>query len=876
MLKRADLILSPDVEKHITPSYEGQWGPSYIPVHSRFFEKIASSSFIPDKILKIIETLKPRDDGRYIHLNAVGAQHAYGANANGDSFPRWSLLHEPPPDWALAILKDEKREIPEEYGHETFERYGYPFLMHCFPAGTPIMMADRQRVPIDEVAIGDLVMTMVGPRPVTKVFQRNYSGPGVSLSFRGQDDNLVGTKDHPVLVFRRGNIHCSHGYCRLAINDHHREDCREIREPVTPPEWLPLSAVLPGDYLVFPKPELGGASPGNDLAELVGWVASEGNLRDDGGFGFSFSAENERDIGAVIGCAERNGLKAGVTPRPQYGLTAVWFNSQAVANAVRQFVTGTFENKHLTSKIFDWSPDSVLQMLGSYIDGDGCVTESGRGEGQLRIRSSSRKMRYSLSDLIRALGVPCTNKEDAQERCFISPTNGKMYVGRPSGCVIVAASFSPEIARYSVKAHTKDMKNQVARMRWENLYLVRVEDKEEVMLDELVYNLEVEEAHHYIASDVVVHNCNKDPMLSIGERVCCSAYNEPMERVELIVFISKDKAPDLVQRIDSGEHVPWSMGTKVPWDRCSYCGHISKTRADYCEHLQTLMNVILPDGRRVMAENWFPRFFDISSVITPAWRPAMSLRKVAGMNLIADPTAVTRAREHAPFPIDIQKIASAQEVFKRASIKTSDIMKNVPLKAEPPIAGLTIKPELLEKIRGIVEKDIATRRSIPTATMNALRQDFSPMDLVNGMTSAGILMDGNDLNSLTGGNAANLPDRLDLSNVPSRLLMRLRNLVGGWSMFDQPLANRAVRVIRITVAPRPGLEKMSSAVAGKYRKLLEELPVDELIKAASRVELLMVVDPHAVEDSIVGGRTTDDRIQPVLPFVVGVRLSLDH
>jgi len=500
MLKRADLILSPDVEKHITPSYEGQWGPSYIPVHSRFFEKIASSSFIPDKILKIIETLKPRDDGRYIHLNAVGAQHAYGANANGDSFPRWSLLHEPPPDWALAILKDEKREIPEEYGHETFERYGYPFLLHN----------------------------------------------------------------------------------------------------------------------------------------------------------------------------------------------------------------------------------------------------------------------------------------------------------------------------------------------------------------------------------------NKDPMLSIGERVCCSAYNEPMERVELIVFISKDKAPDLVQRIDSGEHVPWSMGTKVPWDRCSYCGHISKTRADYCEHLQTLMNVILPDGRRVMAENWFPRFFDISSVITPAWRPAMSLRKVAGMNLIADPTAVTRAREHAPFPIDIQKIASAQEVFKRASIKTSDIMKNVPLKAEPPIAGLTIKPELLEKIRGIVEKDIATRRSIPTATMNALRQDFSPMDLVNGMTSAGILMDGNDLNSLTGGNAANLPDRLDLSNVPSRLLMRLRNLVGGWSMFDQPLANRAVRVIRITVAPRPGLEKMSSAVAGKYRKLLEELPVDELIKAASRVELLMVVDPHAVEDSIVGGRTTDDRIQPVLPFVVGVRLSLDH
>lgn len=500
MLKRAELILSPDLEKHIRPSYDGQWGPSYIPVHSRFFEKIASSTHIPEKILKIIETLKARDDGRYLHVNAVGADKAWSSNRNGDSFFRWSLRHEPPPDWAMAILKEQKREVPEDYGHETFERYGYPFLLHA----------------------------------------------------------------------------------------------------------------------------------------------------------------------------------------------------------------------------------------------------------------------------------------------------------------------------------------------------------------------------------------NKDPMLSIGERVCCSAYNDPMERVELIIFISKDKAPDLVQRIDSGEHLPFSMGCRVPWDRCSYCGNISKTRESYCDHLKTLMNVILPDGRKVMAENWFPKFFDISVVTTPAWAPAYALRKVAGMNIAADPTAITRAREHAPFPIDIQKIASAQEAFKRASIKTSDIMKNVPLKAEPPIAGLNIKPELLAKIRDIVEKDIATRRSIPTATMNALGQDFSPADLVNGMTSAGILLDNNDLNSITGGNAANLPGRLDLSGVPSRLLMRLRNLVGGWSMFDQPLANRAVRVIRITVGPRPGLEKTSSAVAGKYRKLLEELPVDELIKAASRVELLMVVDPHAVEDSIVGGRTTDDRIQPVLPFVVGVRLSLDH
>lgn len=129
------------------------------------------------------------------------------------------------------------------------------------------------------------------------------------------------------------------------------------------------------------------------------------------------------------------------------------------------------------------------------------------------------------------------------------------------------------------------------------------------------------------------HHVNKDPSRAFG-RVELATWNPKMHRVELVVYLDRALcaqfgATDVINRIDNGEFPDVSMGCKVPYDVCTICGHQSKTPKDYCEHASTMMNKILPDGRKVAVRNDFPKFFDISFVFIGADKTAKTMAKLA-------------------------------------------------------------------------------------------------------------------------------------------------------------------------------------------------------------------------------------------------------
>jgi hypothetical protein len=132
--------------------------------------------------------------------------------------------------------------------------------------------------------------------------------------------------------------------------------------------------------------------------------------------------------------------------------------------------------------------------------------------------------------------------------------------------------------------------------------------------------------HH---AKIYKHHINKDPLASYGD-VALSVYNTKYRRVELIVVLDNEKAPDIAQRIDSGDYPDWSMGTRVPFDLCSNCGNKAPNRIQYCECLKYYMGRIHPEtGKKVYAINTMPKFFDISLVLIGADRIAKTLKKVA-------------------------------------------------------------------------------------------------------------------------------------------------------------------------------------------------------------------------------------------------------
>ena len=134
----------------------------------------------------------------------------------------------------------------------------------------------------------------------------------------------------------------------------------------------------------------------------------------------------------------------------------------------------------------------------------------------------------------------------------------------------------------------------------------------------------VEKAH------VFMHHVNKDPAKAVGKPIF-SWYNDEMHRVELILKVNRSApgAETVLLKLEMGQQLYVSMGCSVAADKCSICGNLAKTRAEYCDHLRYNMKKILDDGRQVFAFNPDPHFFDISIVNKPADPTAYALDKIA-------------------------------------------------------------------------------------------------------------------------------------------------------------------------------------------------------------------------------------------------------
>jgi hypothetical protein len=163
---------------------------------------------------------------------------------------------------------------------------------------------------------------------------------------------------------------------------------------------------------------------------------------------------------------------------------------------------------------------------------------------------------------------------------------------------------------------------------------------------------------------------NKDPLKSYGN-VVKAFYNDKMHRVELILEIDNSKAPDIVDKINSGQSVAVSMGCKIKYDVCSICGNEAPTRAQYCTHLRNELNKIYPDGRIVCADNPNPKFFDISIVWRPADKTGYMLKKVANSREIGPSSAWLAEKQAARVAIAayLDKAAEIEKMVSGHGIK---------------------------------------------------------------------------------------------------------------------------------------------------------------------------------------------------------------
>lgn len=121
-------------------------------------------------------------------------------------------------------------------------------------------------------------------------------------------------------------------------------------------------------------------------------------------------------------------------------------------------------------------------------------------------------------------------------------------------------------------------------------------------------------------------NTPADPSFGV---VKAAAYNDEMDRVELLMELDNSKCAEELSLLERNGSYPVSMACKIAHDVCSICSNKAKTPREYCWHVKEALGKILDDGQVVGVDNPNSTFFDISRVIRPADRVAYTLKKAS-------------------------------------------------------------------------------------------------------------------------------------------------------------------------------------------------------------------------------------------------------
>jgi hypothetical protein len=848
-----------------------EWGPTAIPLHPRAMEKIASGIYIPDRLLEFMDQVRPRDDGRYVLLHAIGAGEYWG----------------------------------------------------CFLPGSPVLTESGRYLPIEKISKGMRVMGRSGLfREVLTTWEYRHHRSGVRISVEGLVDDIGTTPNHEFLSLSHEEILCARDRTARCIPETQGAQgiCKRpqsvacAKKPrILTGKWRRADSLALKDFLLCSIPKHDAPAIFTEAeARVVGLWVADGNFVSNGGsVDLEFSVSDSEaylidDLRALGSPQVYRGHGACKSVRLR--------NHELVSRIYRLF--GEYSHGKRIPGDFARQPENViLAFLSGYFDGDGSQNLK---DGSAYAHTVSKDLALGVQRLLWSVRIPST--------VCPAPKAYHVHFSLSRG-----RSLAEKCRKF--RRHAPKGRPRYRQFFIDDYVCLPIRKMERFEIDGPVYDLEVEEEHTYNVAQVVCHNSNKnsdyfpewslkgeemppdvkeyirehrlpipieyghktferygypyfhhnnhDPIHSIGERVCCSAYNDRMHRVELIVFILKRKAPDVIRRIDRGEPVPWSMGAKLPFDVCVVCRHPARKRSDYCEHLRSMLGRILPDGQRVFSLNYFPRFFDISVVSVPADRSAYSLKKVASYLQEGKARVVwTPGMDHAsvePVPVggseEMEKFAGMLDYLASGGEKSADIEKEVP--AQEPAKDLgesPIHPDLWKVLYDMAAKDRAGTPEMEGGLLSSLRSE--PLrKALTALTSLGIMLKPREADSLIGDQE--MPDGLDEEEPSSKLLDELTGLVPERSMVEPHFSIRIIRIRRPDSSPSDIVKE--GGAYDRYLKWLRSIDLEKFAELAERPEVEAAMAGKALKEKSLNflDKTAGRDFGPFLPFVAAMMVESD-
>ncbi len=668
-----------------------------------------------------IDSWEPLDGHTAWLIDALGSD-VYGNNINGDRFPKEMLSHE-----------------GKDYGHKTFEHFGYPFFHHinkdpkfaygpkvplavwqeemervqvvawwshelcgdlmdrlldgeiidvsmgCFVAGTLITMEDGTRKNIEDVAVGDMVISHLGrARRVTETHRRKYSGDLHTL--RGEAGIPTRcTRQHPFGVTPFESV---------------KRDWKTTRwsgDAEVQFDWGHAEC-LDGEHLLQPVIR-GVETPSyvtREFARFFGYYMAEGHpiLNADGvPIAVEFNTHKDDEIHneieslcfALDSC---NKPKARPRKNSRDAVAISVYDHRLAGLCVRHGGRGA-RTKSLADGAILWAPSLQKEFLGALANGDGC---SPGDSGALRWSTSSQAFAFQVVELLHRTGV-------IPSICSLTHKAGSGFSRRNTEewVIHLGKTFAQDFRGVCAKVERVDIKKSKAGRKIIDDYVVTPIREHESLYAEIdVFNFEVEEDESYVANGYAVHNC------------------------------------------------------RVPFDECTLCGNKARKRSQYCDHLRNEMNALQSNGIRVGAINWYPKFFDISRVVRGAEKCSkfmvpigVSFRRgrILKTATVTDSHASLSSAElfekvAGALPADVELRQSLADLdAKTADEKTADIEKQV-------ASNLTASPECIEMSDQLLRGMSRLRRiepDIPPELLNTMSSEHPLKSVLTTMLGLGVV-----------------------------------------------------------------------------------------------------------------------------------------
>lgn len=585
----------------------------------------------------------------------------------------------------LVVMLDRERAYRHNAGHviEQIDDGEFPDVsMGCFRAGTPILMGDGATKVIEDVEKGDEVFTHLGKsRVVTDTMVRDHERIFRFKAY-GHDEQWV-TEEHPLWLARKSDFACRPS--SPAINNGRKQkvcspDSAQTKKgcsgcATTPrPEfdWVPVAEAQEGDYVAAPVPQF--PTPKKILtraeARLVGYYLAEGhllrskagNLR---GVQFSTGLNESRNHTDIYEMAIEIGLGENISDydvADRNGKYISIWGAPELATLCEKLCGSGAREKVLHPELLGQPKEVLLEVLGAYTNGDG-----GTYKGSVYFSTCSESLAHQLGLVAMLCGlIPAYNTLVHKPNALVSKetVEHQVWIGTDTSWKL-DTTWKP--TRKSKKLNNKRFFYENGGTTW---LLTTIEALEEHGTDEPVFNFSVEGHESYIAGGLAVHNC------------------------------------------------------RVPYDVCRICGHKSRTKDDYCEHVKLHgMGHIYPDGRMVGVENWHPRFFDISFVLVGADKTAKMMAKFAGANI---PSVL--AGEYLYGPQVVAAHRGSREADMRKVAKTIDFVRSA--KSLISVPNSLDVPSAAQQLESLKKND--PDAIVPREVEQEARADREQADPTNG------------------------------------------------------------------------------------------------------------------------------------------------